>query len=353
MPPAIPLAAIPLANGPVIENYPSIDDILGDGSHRFFGHGYRNTHPKLHDLRVTHTPGESTLTATASLGVQGSWSVKGTSHQTPHLGTTDVMVLACRMAEALLASRYAPGLLHNAYVRSVTVSGGNQPVEGTLDNLDCRASLHVDDGGTSSILRCTIASLSAELEVAHGPSEPGLASVQSPSEDALVGEAGMRLYGDLWSRRQVSLLNVQLDPEGGTAAALASFRLLPSPEDGADERLGLEAAYPNALSAVEYFVAALQLGQVLLYRLDAMDRASSNTLWMRKTRVSLRQAGPAATDCVRGGSSVEVRLRRSRLVTMEGSTWRCADIVGTFDGADVVCSVAHRVPAGHAAGGSR
>ncbi|WP_017200684.1 AvrD family protein [Arthrobacter sp. M2012083] len=338
---------MPLALRSATESYASIDDLLGDGRRRFFSHGYKTTNPRLRNLRVAHTVAESNLTARASLGVEGVWSVKGNQEQTPHLGTTDVLVLACRMAEALLASRFSPDILPAAYLTSVTISGGSEPVEGELRDLGCKATLQ--DHGDGSVLRCSVASMSAVLEVAHAPAELGLASVESPSEEALVGAAATRLYGDLWAERQVTLSDVVLEPElrepvQGTAHAQLSFRQQPTLGHQLADRRGLEAAYPQALSAVEYFVATLQLGQVLLYRLDAMNRSDSNTLWMRKTRVTFTGPGPKIGGGQ--GTGLSVGLQKSRLIGKDGGFWRCADVVGTFDGGEVVCSVAHQLPAG-------
>ncbi|NWL33231.1 AvrD family protein [Paenarthrobacter nitroguajacolicus] len=333
---------MPLALRPATESYASIDDLLGDGRRRFFSHGYKTTNPRLRNLRVAHTVAESTLTARASLGVAGVWSVKGNQEQTPHLGTTDVLVLACRMAEALLASRFSPDILPAAYLTSVTISGGSEPVEDTLGDLGCKATLQ--DHGDGSVLRCSVASMSAVLEVTHAPAELGLASVESPSEEALVGDAATRLYGDLWAERQVTLSDVVLEPAQGAAHAQLSFRQQPTLGHQLGDRRGLEAAYPQALSAVEYFVATLQLGQVLLYSLDAMNRSDSNTLWMRKTRVTFTGPGPKIGGGQ--GTGLSVGLQKSRLIGKDGGSWRCADVVGTFDGGEVVCSVAHQLPAG-------
>ncbi|WP_091470244.1 AvrD family protein [Paenarthrobacter nitroguajacolicus] len=333
---------MPLALRPATESYASIDDLLGDGRRRFFSHGYKTTNPRLRNLRVAHTVAESTLTARASLGVAGVWSVKGNQEQTPHLGTTDVLVLACRMAEALLASRFSPDILPAAYMTSVTISGGSEPVEDTLGDLGCKATLQ--DHGDGSVLRCSVASMSAVLEVTHAPAELGLASVESPSEEALVGDAATRLYGDLWAERQVTLSDVVLEAAQGAAHAQLSFGQQPTLGHQLGDRRGLEAAYPQALSAVEYFVATLQLGQVLLYSLDSMNRSDSNTLWMRKTRVTFTGPGPKIGGGQ--GTGLSVGLQKSRLIGKDGGSWRCADVVGTFDGGEVVCSVAHQLPAG-------
>ncbi|MFJ6537916.1 AvrD family protein [Paenarthrobacter sp. NPDC091711] len=191
--------------------------------------------------------------------------------------------------------------------------------------------------------------MTAVLEVAHGSAELGLASVQSPSEEALVGDPATRLYGELWAERQVDLLNVVLEadlrePELGAGHAQLSLRQHPAAAHQLGVRRGLEAAYPHALSAAEYFVATLQLGQVLLYRLDAMNRSDSNTLWMRKTRMTFSGPGPKIGGG--RGTALGVRLRRSRLIGKNDGSWRCADVVGTFDGGEVVCSVAHELPPG-------
>jgi hypothetical protein len=336
---------MPFATRPATRSHASIDDLLGDGRHRFFSHGYRSTNPRLRELRVAHGISESTLTARAGIAAHGTWSLKGDAEQTVHLGTTDVLVLACRMAEALLASRYSPEILTTAYLESVTISGGGEPVEGALGDLECRATLDRRSHGSPSVMRCSVASMTATLKVAHASVELGLASVQSPSEEALVGDSGTRLYGDLWAQRHVSLEDVQLEPELGTVGAQLSFDQ-PSQTQIAGRR-GLEAAYAQSLCAIDYFVATLQLGQVLLYNFDAMDRAESNTMWMRKTRITLDRPNPAAAGGQR--TALTVRLQKNRLILKDSESWRCADIVGTFDCGEVVCSVAHRLPAHPAA----
>ncbi|MFJ6537915.1 AvrD family protein [Paenarthrobacter sp. NPDC091711] len=140
---------MPLALSSATKTYASIDDLLGDGRSRFFSHGYKTTNPRLRNLRVAHTVAESSLTARAGLGMDGVWSVKGNREQTPHLGTTDVLVLACRMAEALLASRFSPEILPAAYLTSVTISGGSEPVEGSLSDLIAWRPFGTTDAGPS------------------------------------------------------------------------------------------------------------------------------------------------------------------------------------------------------------
>lgn len=333
---------MPLATRSASETYASIDELLGDGRERFFSHGYRSTNPQLRDVAVSHTPPVSTLTAHAGLDVQGTWSVKGSAGQTPHLGTTDVLVFAGRTAEILLASRYSPAILSDAHLTSILISGGSSPVEGSLAQLECHATLQTSPGGSTSILRCSVASMTATLEIAHAEAESAQSPHESISELELLGRASTRLYGELWAQRQLSIERIRLDLEAGVAAGQLSLRELSAAVGPRSDRTGLEAAFSHDLAAIEYFVATLQLGQVLLYELDALDRAESNTLWMRKTRITLSH--PTARAARASDAGLQVQLRNSRVVLKEDASWRCADIVGSLDGCTVVSSVAHRLP---------
>lgn len=333
---------MPLATRSASETYASIDELLGDGRERFFSHGYRSTNPQLRDVAVSHTPPVSTLTARASLDVQGIWSVKGSSGQTPHLGTTDVLVLASRAAEILLASRYSAAILADAYLASIVISGGSSPVEGSLAQLECHATLQTVPDGSTSALRCSVASMTATLEIAHAKAESTQSPHESVSELDLLGRASTRLYGELWAQRQLSIEKIRLDLDEGVAAGQLSLRELSAVVGARSDRTGLEAAFSHELAAIEYFVATLQLGQVLLYELDALDRAESNTLWMRTTRITLSH--PTARAARASAAGLQAQLRNSRVVLKEGASWRCADVAGSFDGGTVVSSVAHRLP---------
>lgn len=79
-----------------------------------------------------------------------------------------------------------------------------------------------------------------------------------------------------------------------------------------------------------------------------MNRSDSNTLWMRKTRVTFTGPGPKIGGGGQGTGLSVGGLQKSRLIGKDGGSWRCADVVGTFDGGEVVCSVAHQLPAGGA-----
>ncbi|MDQ4504030.1 AvrD family protein [Sinomonas sp. ASV322] len=301
-----------------------IDELLGDADGRFFGSGYRRTHPALKSLVITHRADASSARASGSLGIAGTWSAKGGVVQLPHLGTTDVIVLGMRLAQALVASRYAPRAWSKATVSSLAIRAGSAPTEEGLGDFECAASLAPTSGGSALVAQ--IGSMGLRVELLHGPLPLGLAGIEAPDEAALVGPASARVYGTRWSERRVEVRDVVVDAERVRASAIVGLGGSPVPADG------------EGLCFVDQFVAALQLGQVLLYRLDSLDRASSDTLWMRSTRFTCTGAPPASP------APLSVQLEGSRLLSKDGGHWRCADVVGRFGGTELRCSVAHRIP---------
>jgi hypothetical protein len=102
-----------------------------------------------------------------------------------------------------------------------------------------------------------------------------------------------------------------------------------------------DRASADAVCFIDAFVGAVQLGQLLLGRLDGLEGAGC--LWTRWT--SFRTYRPLLTA---QRSLLHTRLGRSRIVRLEGSPWRCADIVaGVGDAMTVTCSVGHRLPDNH------
>jgi len=128
-----------------------------------------------------------------------------------------------------------------------------------------------------------------------------------------------------------------------TAAFGASHRnrtQILSDVDVDERRLRADAALtigPGAAEAtmIDLFVAALQLGQVLLYRLDGLERAASNTLWMRRTVIE-----PTNDRTGRFTTALE----NERRLENAAGTWRSADVVAAHSGLALRCSVAHLLP---------
>lgn len=142
---------------------------------------------------------------------------------------------------------------------------------------------------------------------------------------------GRSVYRDVFRARVPQIGPIEL----GIGQARSTASIIPTGQQAHSALL--DASKAESLNVIDAFVIVLQLGQVLLYDLDDLSRADSDTLWMRTTRIEAR---PGAADV----SDVTVILEGPRLRTLRNDPWRLATITGALgDLFTVSCGVAHRL----------
>lgn len=313
--------------------WPTVDDYLGPASGRFFGEGYRHTCPRLRDLAVTHRGGASTLDAHGSIHSSHAWSTKDRTPQRPHLATTDVIALTAQAVGALLASRFTPQTAADSLVTDVSVSASTVPLEDDLDRFDVSAGMETaTPDGVEHRYSAQVGPITVTGSVVRPLAIESLADLVAPSGIGDAGDCDAHVYGARLALRRQRLMDVRL--RDGRVTALSTIT------ESADQvpAHGLEASAQPAYTPVDVFVATLQLGQVLLYELDGLEREASDTLWMRRAEVRTTAALTTAAP-----RPVEATLERSRIVRREASAWRLADVVGRLGPYRVRTAVAHLV----------
>ncbi|GAB2774808.1 AvrD family protein [Streptomyces daliensis] len=316
----------------------TVDDFLGAREGRFFGEGFKRVHHALTDIAVE----DGTITATAGLEIPGSWSRKGETTQRPHLSTIDVMLLGAQLTGlyAAHAGRLGPGTPFA--VRSCVIKAGRKPQEDDLDTF--AVSGRVVEGPADDnvvTMECRIGLLTVRIEAAVGTgrpvwnSWPGDGSYASAAE--LPGVWNDAPFGVPHRERGQFLTDVEIDTSACLARADLALPTVPAPS----------SAPGGEPTMVDLFVSALQLAQVLLYSLDGVARADSNTLWMRRTVIgpAAEGAGAAGEGDAGGDGRFEVALSEPTLLESAQGTWRSADVVSTYAGLRLTCSVAHLLPA--------
>jgi hypothetical protein len=290
----------------------SVDDYLGPGATRFFGGGHRRVRYQLSDLAAGP---EGSLRGHASVSYPTGWSTKAAGPLQPHLSTIDALILGADVVEAAL--RDANSGAWTGWLRRVDIRAGAAPYEDGLERVAVDASvISTSHAGAApvSVVECRIANMVVRCNVEHG----------------LDGHTDLPLYGGYRGRRQlIEDMIVDLRRE----RADATVTILASGEHGAP-----------VITLVDSFVVALQMGQVLLYELDNVPRANSNTLWMRNTTITCRRPHPPIEQRL----TVTASLTGSRLLKGRGGTWRTATVEADIDGVRARCSVAHELPSGRA-----
>lgn len=256
-----------------------------------------------------------TANGVANIEISGLWSRKGERTAVPHLGTVDVLSLALQATELALTEF---GHLRAWHITTLDVRAPGQPLEDGFDNVPVSVTFRVEGGA-------------AAVEVVIGGFTVGIQLVDRGVLSA-TGVTRDSVYGALF-RTRVPRIGPIARENGGAAATVAV-----EPSEHRGDRALIDAEKSGGLNVIDAFVAVLQLGQVLLYDLDEITRADSDTLWMRTTRI---EAGPG----VGSTAGLEVTLEEPRLRTLRDETWRLATITGTVDEIFTVsCAVAHKVP---------
>jgi hypothetical protein len=324
----------------------SVDDVLGPRETRFFGEGFKRAEHRLRQLSVTSGAGLSQTSARVSVSYPADWSRKGENDQRPHLSTVDVLVIGAQLSEFHLAHvlSLSSEQRARAVLQRARIKAGTSPVEDDLADFSAVArvleTVPCDQaaGLFVSTVDCMVGTLRMRCEIRHEAGVPNPAAGFYDSPRDLLGDPRLRLFGEGFTTRRQFVENVGLDPQAHSATAVVRVT---ADESAPPSAAGLDGTYHACASPVDAFVIGLQLGQVLLYALDDVPRASSNTLWMRETLLEpdpLRGSLPAA-------ASATARLERRKLLeNSKAEVWRSADIVGEFHGVHMRCSVAHRLP---------
>ncbi|TQJ37150.1 AvrD family protein [Streptomyces sp. NBC_00080] len=314
----------------------SIDDFLGPRDSRFLGEGFKRVERSLNDLTVS--PGDEGvggIQATARIAIPGLWSRKGEQSPQPHLSTIDAMLFGAQLTG--LYAAHTLGLTPDARftVQRVDLKAGARPDEDHLEAVPVSGRLVAAQRAGeewATTLDCRIGSLTARVHARHSPGRT-LARTDRVYAGAreLAGPWNHTPYGISHHARRQLLTGVRVSTDDqDDLRATARVTLARDPA---------HAVPPDApATMIDAFVAALQLGQVLLYTLDGIDRAHSNNLWMRRTRVT---AGPALP---RPADEVSAALEQTMLLPSPVGTWRTAEVVGSLHGVQARAGVGHLLP---------
>jgi len=315
----------------------SIDDYLGPGATRFFGSGYRRVSYGWHDLETGAPSGN--VRAVAAVKYPTDWSKKQSATPLrPHLSTIDAMILGVRSAELCLLRQHEldPRQRCTAWLRKLAINAASAPYEDGLDRFQVEASLNTTLQAPNRLDRwlssfdCRVANMNVRCEIEHPlPDDASSRRITTDSEPR-------GLYGEGYRHPSQAIEDIKIHTPAGRAEAVVRVDAA-SREAALGE--GLEAYYRPSVSPIDSFVVSLQLGQVLLYEMDRMTRAESNTLWMRHTSITTKTPYRPADRPF----AATVHLEDSRLVNMRGASWRTATIVGEMRGIHTRCAVAHQL----------
>ncbi|WP_093616678.1 AvrD family protein [Streptomyces indicus] len=328
----------------------SVDDYLGPGETRFFSRGYQRAQYKVNDITVTPADGpDAGVHATVDVSYPADWSRKkdGTDLR-PHLSTVDAMVLGVQLAELHLAHGY--GLDDDSRtqmrLRKVVLRAGGAPQE-DLAGIPLTArlvrSVEMDElpGRYLTVHDCAVGNLQVRTEIEHSITTRALDESRHTNLEQALGPGEQRFWGEGFKERRHFISDVHVDTDAHIAKADVHFA--PEPMSA---RRGIDGDWQPSVSLVDAFVINLQLVQILMYELDSISRAQSNTLWMMQT---VLESAPDPTElpvAPEQAQLAQAALTGTRLLPLRGGIWRSVEVEAQLAGIRLRCGFAHELPAG-------
>ncbi|MGZ0782535.1 AvrD family protein [Pseudomonas saponiphila] len=305
-------------------NFSHIENHLGPAADRFFGAGFKRVKYGTRHLSLTDTSVDSSI----SLSYPAGWSKKiGSGELVPHLSTIDALAIAINLCQDVLLEKFAN--VDCCWVRRISIKAGKKPEE---DLREIQAHMHEElpqvdtQGDTCLAFSGHVGAMALQLEIVRPAAADGRANQDG---------SGNNYYVEGFRKRTQLIDDIVFD-----SPLKAISKLVVVDEEPGSARGGIEASYPQVVTPIDAFVSHLQIAQVLLYKLDNLQRGQSNTLWMRTTTIT-------AQDPARRSAQARVlmtELKDANIVTVKGEDWRVAEIVGHLSGMTLSCSVAHLLP---------
>lgn len=283
--------------------YQSIDEFLGARESRYFGCGYVNTRQVISDFALVKKEDVLDLSGRGSVLLPEVWSAKGESRQTPHLSSIDAIEFALSCLSRVFRQVFPEDEFSLDLVEKMEVVAGKEPVEESLDAISLHGSIR-QAGPGAYVLEMGISSMRVCLAFSREKRRGHL----------VVGQ----------EKQAIVITELMLNQGVLNASAIVS-----------PERKNTAESW--ALSSC--FAAGLQLGQVLLYKLDNLSRETSNTLWMRRLSIDISPGIPA----LEMPQPIYARLKNVKRLRMAHQDWRCATISSFMCNTRIDCDVAHKI----------
>jgi hypothetical protein len=324
----------------------TIDDWLGPHETRYLGHGFQRVRHRITDVVVDPVSTGGAVSAVAAVDYPVDWSTRSTDYVArPHLSTVDTLVISAQLADAYLTHVHSLDQAARArmWLRAFDMRAGavaQQRLTG-IDVQGRRRGVRPRSVGplrVVSLFDFRVGTIRLSCEVEHDVGTPNPGPANWLDIECLLGRAERRQFGRGFANRRHEITGVTINPVDGTASA--SLQVEQSAEHAEQRWEGISAAYEPTMSMLDATICGAQLAQVLAYRLEDTDRATTGNFWMR--RFGMRSSTPSLpiADPITMSGQVVGRKRIDRM----GLSWRIYDLAGTVHGITTTASVAFNMP---------
>lgn len=288
----------------------NVDTILGDRNTRYFGVGYKNANYEI----ITLDQEESEAMVKVNFGDE-VWSIKQGEARSPHLSTLDSVIISAMIVEQLLG----PEKSADYYVSHFDIRAGGEPVE-------LSKALKVDFTQNGNNFHFNILGMKINLSIRFG---------NHISNSDLGHESFLTQH-----LKQSELTIDGIDYLDQTSMATVAVK-----QAEGNDYAGLGSkTNDNGFSIFEWLIIFSQIGEMLTYQLDNLDRDDCANLWMKRISADYQDRVVNKKQLQR--SRVIGEVLKSRVIDKDHHQWRTLTAHGSDINNQVYFSaqMAHELP---------
>lgn len=284
----------------------NIDGILGDFEKRYFGAGHKRTGYQMNEPRLGY---DNCVHTRARIRQNDGWSQKDGCQMKPHVSTVDGVILSVMLVEKYLAKQYPDLLLQELFLAAFEIKAGIKPIE-DLNNISCSLKEQEADAGEYHF---STEIQGMRLLLRFKKMRPEIKAAGSMKKDE-----GLPYICTHLKHLKHDITDICFAEKGTISCHIARTSLQQLSYDGIGSR-GQER-----MSLLEWLIVFSQMGQLVAYDYDLIDREKSETLWMKWVKAEMDEP-----FLYREPIPADGRVVKSTRLTLKEADWRIFEMKGT------------------------
>lgn len=306
-----------------------VDCYLGPSEKRYFGENYKRISHNISGLKVIN----DRISGNLRIDWPNCWSEKGGMNLQPHIGTLDFFVIAFRFVELHLHNVENIDFeeMNNMWISEI-VCHSNKCIE--KNNIVCCCSMLSSLCHEDIIIyeyEILIDIIKVRLKISHNNTKKNSSLLRVQPYCSTHNES---FFIDGYKSYRLNLKNISLNLDELYIHAYVESNLF----ETAKKYNGVTQFYMPCFTYCDLIIAAGQLSQILIFKVNCTTREKSGNLWMRQIKCKYKTP-------IRNDTFLKVNILGSKVINLRGEYYNAVDLYFDFNDGDLIaeCKAAYKI----------
>lgn len=292
---------------------PDPEFFLGESSTRYFSANFKKINHNLQNVRID----QDQLLADFEIEWPEIWATKKGVSLKPHIGTLDFFLTSIQLVETYLfiVKNKEKSQINNMWISEFSCKAGRECIEKKLFPCECQLLSEVSTNNqTTFVFEIKICTAKIVLTILSSPKETSFCNKK------ISAFYDMKSYYSLnYKYAFRNITNIYLNLQQSFISA--DFELVHYNDIFYN---GIGCNHMPCITFCDLVLAAGQLSQILLFRLNNITREEASNLWLRNIRCLYKSPITDKTNVV-------VKIKKTREIPLKGAVYNCTDLIFDFN----------------------